>query len=227
MRLVVFAMLLGLGACESNVLVVPVEVVWMDWPAEVAAEDPFRTRLVVWQPCALIRGFVPSPTADESAVTFAPYFVADKEPSACIAAMGVASEMLVTWAIDTAGTAPGLPAAAVRTYEMRSASTVPSCPACSVLNSVPWVTFGQVTVRPTPSLPSSSRNAAGFVTAQRDAAGCLRIRPAGLPNPGAAIVVENPTDTTVQWSGFVQGYIYEPAALVCGESKAFHLVARY
>jgi hypothetical protein len=184
----------------------------------------------VYQPCALIRGFEPAPSADASAVTFAPYFVADKEPIGCIATMSVASEMLVTWAIDTAGTAPGLNAYGddvAATYEMRGVA--PACIACVALNTAPGVpilTFGQVTVLPSLAPRSASRNAAGFVLAQRDAAGCLRIRPSGLPNPAAAIVVENPADTTAQWFGFVRGYIYEPAAPVCGESKAFHLVSR-
>ncbi len=227
MRAVVFAALLGLAACESNALILPVSVQWMDWPAAVSAGDPFRTRLVVWQPCALNRAFEAAPSADASAVTFAPYFVADKEPIACPDGQGVASEMLVTWAIDTAGTAPGLSAYGDdvdRTYEMRGVA--PACAVCVQLNSLPWLTFGQVTVRPALAAPSSSRNAAGFVTAQRDSAGCTRIRPSGLPNASAALVVENPPDTLAQWGGFVRGYIYQPAAAVCGEAKVFHLVTR-
>jgi len=81
-------------------------------------------------------------------------------------------------------------------------------------------------VRPTLAPPSASRNAAGFVIAQRDSAGCTRIRPSGLSNPSAAVVVENPADTTAQWYGFVRGYIYQPAAAVCGAATVFHLVAR-
>ena len=227
MRPVAFAALLGLVACSENVRFLPVSVQWMDWPAVVSAGDPFRTRLVVYQPCALIRGFEPAPSADASAVTFAPYFVADKEPAACITNMSVASEMLVTWAIDTAGTAPGLSAVGddvAATYEMRAVA--PSCAACALLNSAPILIFGKVTASPGSAPPSASRNAAGFVLAQRDTLGCVRIRPSGLPNPAAAIVLENPADTTAQWFGFVRGYIYEPAAPVCGASKVFHLVGR-
>ena len=225
MRPIAFVTLLGLAACSENVRFVPVEVVWMDWPAEVATEDPFRTRLVVWQPCALIRGFDPSPTADASAVTFAPFFIVERDQIACILTAGVASELLVQWAIDTAGIAPGLPAADERIYEMRSAGG-PSCAVCANLNTVPWVSFGYVTVRPT--FPTSLvRNAAGIVTVQRDSAGCTRIRPAGLPALSGALVVENPPDTTVQWGGFVRGYIYEPAAPVCGESRVFHLTGTW
>src|SRR6266566_2765930 len=40
-------------------------------------------------------------------------------------------------------------------------------------------------------------------------------------------VIENPpADTAEYWFGFVRGYIYEPAAPVCGEAKVFHLVTR-
>jgi hypothetical protein len=224
MRLVAFAALLGLAACESNTRTLPVSVVWMDWPAEVGAGDPFRTRLIVYQPCALIRGFVPSPMADAAAVTFAPYFVADKGEINCVDGV-VASELLVTWAIDTAGMAPGLPAETARLYEMRGAGA-DACIACVTLNSAPWVTFGEVIVRPTLPSPSPVRNAGGAVMAQRDSIGCLRIRPAGLPKPGASIVVENPPDTTAWWYGSVRGYIHQPAAPVCGEAQVFHLVSR-
>jgi len=222
MRLAALALLLGVGACESP-RIMPVSVVWMDWPAEVAPDDPFRTRLVVGQPCALIRGFEASPTADASAVTFAPYFVADKGEINCVDGAGATSELLVTWTIDTAGMAPGLPAAGERTYEMRSAAGL-SCPACVALNTAPWVTFGEVTVRPTLPQPNASRNAAGYVIAQRDSTGCWRIRPSGLSSPDADIVMDDPRDTTIQVYGFVQGFIYEPAAPVCGATRVFHLV---
>jgi hypothetical protein len=227
MRSVGFAALLGLAACaEGNDLVLPTRVVWMDWPAEVAPGDPFRTRLVVGRPCASIRDFQPAPRADASAVTFTPYFVTDTQLVSCPAGEGIATDISVNVSLDTAGMAPGLLANLDRTYEMRGGTGVMSCPACALLNSLPWVTFGVVTVRPTLQSPSSLRNAAGVVLGQRDSAGCTRIRPSGLLNPAAAIVVENPADTTVQWYGFVRGYIYEPAAPVCGESPVFHLVSR-
>jgi hypothetical protein len=227
MRRLWFAPLLASLACSEGAgpdTTLPVSVVWMDWPAAVAAGDPFRTRLVVWQPCALIKDFRPAPTADESAVTFAPYFVADKKEIYCVAEQGVTSELLVAWSIDTAGTAPGLPADVERKYEMRGIAA--SCAACAGLNSLPWATFGEVTVRPTLPPTSPLRNAGGFVIGRRDSTGCLRIRPTGLLNPASAVVVENPPDTTTLLSGFVRGYLYEPAAPVCGESKVFHLVSR-
>lgn len=220
MRPVAFAALLVLAACE-NENVLQTTVVWMDWPAEVQANDAFRTRLVVWQPCAIIRGFVPSVTAVATTVTFAPYFLVDKDPIYCLDGQGYTSDFTVNVPLDTAGTAPGLPTE--RIYEMRTAT--PPCAVCAYLNSVPWLSFGYVTVRATPP-PTTVRNAAGTVIAQRDSAGCTRIRPSGL-GPNAEIVVENSADTTSQWIAFVRGYIYEPAAPVCGEAKVFHLTGQY
>ena len=222
MRPVAFAALLGLAACE-NENVMQTNVVWMDWPAEVQANDAFRTRLVVWQPCAIIRGFVPSVRAEATTVTFAPYFLVDKDPIYCLDGQGYTSDFTVNVPLDTAGTAPGLPTE--RLYEMRTAT--PPCAVCAYLNSVPWLSFGYVTVRPTPP-PTTVRNAAGTALAERDSVGCTRIRPSGLP-PSAAMVVDN-ADTTATpppWTAFVYGYIYQPAAPVCGEATVFHLMGHY
>ncbi len=224
MRAVLFVALLALAACESNLKTQATQIVWMEWPAEVQTFDPFRTRLVVSQPCALIRGFDPSPATDAVSVTFAPYFLVDKQPVYCLDGQGYTSDFTVNVPLDTAGTAPGLPLE--RVYEMRAA-TLPlvNCPACTFLNSAPWLVFGDVTVRPT-APATTVRNAAGTVIAQRDSAGCTRIRPSGL-GQNAEIVVENSADTTSQWVAFVRGYIYEPAAPVCGEAKVFHLTGQY
>jgi len=197
------------------------QIVWMEWPAEVQTFDPFRTRLVVSQPCALIRGFEPSPAADAVSVTFAPYFLVDNHPVYCLDGQRYTSDFTVNVPLDTAGTAPGLPFE--RVYEMRGGlPTIDPCAACAYLNSAPWVWFGYVTVRPT-APATTVRNAAGSVSAQRDSVGCTRIRPSGLMGPNAEIVLENPTDTTAQWFAFVRGYIYEPAAPVCGATTVFHL----
>ena len=223
MRLFTFAALLGLAACESNENVVPTNVVWMDWPAEVQVNEPFRTRLVVSQPCAIIRGFVPSATAQTTTVTFAPYFLVDKDPIYCASYGEVTSEFdfTVNIPLDTAGTAPGL---LERVYEMRAGA--PSCAVCLSLNAFPWQTFGYVTARAEPPPPTVVRNAAGTVFAERDSVGCTRIRPAGLLAPNAAIVVENPPDTIPPYA-FVRGYIYQPAAPVCGEPTVFHVTGQY
>ena len=72
MRPAVFAIsCLGLlAACgEPNATIDPVTVQWMDWPAEVNAGQPFRTRLVVWGVCALNPQFRAGASADQSVAT--------------------------------------------------------------------------------------------------------------------------------------------------------------
>src|SRR3989454_6364149 len=104
-----------LAACEPNAKIEPVTVQWMDWPAEVNARQPFRTRLVVWGVCALNPRFRPGASADQSAVSFAPSFQVEDDRILC--AGGTVDAFAVT-AVDTAGTAPGLAASSARTYEM-------------------------------------------------------------------------------------------------------------
>ena len=214
--------LVSLGACEPDSQISPVTVEWMDWPADVAAGTPFVVRLVVFQPCAAT-GFNPGPTADQSAVTFAPYFLELNPNVLCYRIMETALS-IAPGALDTVGTAPGLPATYSRTYEMRAAASV-YAPGAAALASLPVRTFGQVTVRPSaPDL--SRRNAAGMVFMEADTLGCVRIRPFGVYRPDAALVLENQTDTAGLSGAFVRGYIYAPAAPVCGETKVFHLMTQ-
>src|SRR5439155_1212148 len=88
-----------LAACESSGKVTPVTVQWMDWPAEVNAGQPFRTRLVVWGICAINPQFRPGASANQSAVTFAPYFTFEDDHIFCAAATGNA---FVVTALDPA-----------------------------------------------------------------------------------------------------------------------------
>jgi len=206
-----------LAACEPDGKINPVTVQWMDWPAEVNAGQPFRTRLVVWGVCALNPRFRAGASADQSAVTFAPYYLIEKDND--ILCAGGASELLVVTAIDTAGTAPGLAATFARTYEMRGSSWA------AVSAHLPVRTFGNVTVRPS-GADLTRRNAAGDVQKETDSLGCVRVRPSGLYNPQAALVLEDQADTAGLSFAFVRGYIYEAATPVCGETKVFHVVAR-
>src|SRR6266481_3240836 len=118
MRPAMFAAIaLGLlVACdEPSGKIDPVTVQWMEWPAEVNAGQPFRTRLVVWGVCALNPQFRAGASADRSAVTFAPYFLVDKAQVECLTERSLT--LLALIAIDTAGTAPGLAAPSAHTYE--------------------------------------------------------------------------------------------------------------
>ncbi len=211
-------------ACEPDTHVTPVMVQWMDWPADVAADTPFRTRLVVFGVCAVSPTFRPGATADVSAVTFAPYFLGEQGDILC--ANLRSTELFLITAIDTAGMAPGLSADFPRTYEMRATSSVYA--RSNLLDAAPVRTFGDVTVRPPSPVvdPPARRNAAGFVGLETDSLGCARIRPLALYTPGAAIVLENPVDTAALSGSFVRGYIHGVDPQVCGERTVFHLVTR-
>jgi hypothetical protein len=217
MRAAVFATLCLslLAACGLDSKIDPVTVQWMDWPAEVNAGQPFRTRLVVWNVCALDARFRAGVSADQSAVTFAPYFLVSNDKIECL---------LAVIAIDTAGTAPGLAAPSARTYEMR-ASTMDLAFGVASAQAIPVGTYGEVTVRPTGADPSQ-RNAAGYAIVDTDSLGCVRLRPAGLYNPDAALVLEDQADTTGLAHAFVRGYIHDVVTPVCGQTRVFHLVSR-
>jgi hypothetical protein len=190
----------------------------MDWPAEVNAGQAFRTRLIVSGICALNPHFNAGPTADQSAVTFAPYFVADDQPVYCAA---FDQTLVINVGIDTAGIAPGLMATFARTYEMRAAALTYALAA----QSLPVATFGDVVVRPS-GADTTRRDASGYVSFWRDSLGCLQLRPVGVYGPRAALVLENQSDTSSLRSGFVRGYIYSAPAPVCGGTRVFHLIAR-
>jgi len=209
-------------ACgEPNDMVSPVTVQWMDWPAEVNAGQPFRARLVVWGVCALNPHFGAGVSADQSAVTFEPYFLIGHDHIACLTER--TPTLLALIAIDTAGTAPGLSAPSARTYEMR-ASTMDVAYSAGA-QALPVGTYGDVTVRPSGADPSR-RNAGGYATLETDSLGCVRVRPTGLFSPGAALVLEDQADTTGLMSAFVRGYVHEVTTPVCGQTRVLHLVTR-
>jgi hypothetical protein len=199
------------------------DVLWMEWPAEVIAQQPFRTRLIVSFQCG-VEGFRPGASVDQSAVTFAPYFLEHKQ-ILCPLENRVLS--LDIWgAIDTAGTVPGLPANYPRTYEMRASASV-NAPVPGPADALPVRTFGDVTVHVSSVVLPDRRNAAGDAWAIRDSAGCLRLQPIGMFLPPSGLLpIENPADTTQYASHFVRGYIYDAAAAVCGQTRVFHLVSQ-
>jgi len=207
-------------ACDGpNGKVDPVSVQWMDWPAEVNAGQPFRTRLVVWGVCAINPRFRPGAHADQLAVTFAPYYLVDNDQIFCANLREVT--LLQVGAIDTSGTAPGLAASASRTYEMRAGAEVVFARAEESIPVRHFATSSCADRRR--SLTAQRRRhrvpARGFV-------GCLRLSPLGLYNPNSALVLEDQADTTGLNYAFVRGYIHEAAAPVCGQTRVFHLVSR-
>ena len=225
MRPAVFVVLClgGFATCKpDNARINPVTVQWMDWPAEVNAGEPFRTRLVVWGVCAVNPRFQAGASADLSAVTFSPYFSIDG--NADILCVGASAAPLLITAIDTAGTAPGLLATSSRAYEMRAA-TFTNILAVDPQGSFPVRTYGEVTVQPGGS-DSSRRNAGGTVSVERDSLGCVRVRPLGLYSQNAALVLEDQADTAGLSGAFVRGYIHDAVAPVCGETSVFHLESR-
>ncbi len=225
MRLTWFATLsLGvLAACESNQHINPVTVQWMDWPAEVTAGQPFRTRIVVYGVCAINPRFHAGVRVDPSAVTFEPFFVTGDDHIACAGELTAPAPALLAGAIDTAGMAPGLLAVNARTYEMRG-STYDGV-AEPLFAGLHARTFGDVIVR-TSGADQSRRNAAGWVNRQTDVAGCSRVTPAALYNPATALVLEDQADTAGLSYAFVRGYIHDVTTPICGETRVFHLTAR-
>lgn len=197
----------------------PVSVQWMDWPAEVNAGESFRTRLVVWGVCAINPQFRPGTHADQSAVTFEPYWVVGNDHIFCA---DLREATLLVVALDTAATAPGLAAPSSRTYEMRAGAEVVFATAAQ---SIPVRRFGDVTVRPT-GADHSQRNGGGTVYLQVDSLGCARLAPLGLYNPNSALVLEDQADTAGLSGAFVTGYTHAAAAPVCGETRVFHVVTR-
>jgi hypothetical protein len=207
-------------ACDGpNGKVDPVSVQWMDWPAEVNAGQPFRTRLVVWGVCAINPRFHPGTHADQSAVTFEPYYLVDNDQILCA---NLREVTLLVGAIDTAATAPGLAAPASRTYEMRAGAEVFVARAGE---NIPVRHFGDVLVRPTGADPSQ-RNGGGMVFLMVDSLGCVRVSPLGIYSPNSALILEDQADTSGLSGAFATGYIHDAAAPVCGETRVFHLVTK-
>ncbi len=220
--------LLGLVACDSSDKnFQPGLVQWMEWPAEVRVATPFDVRLLLQFPACHQWVYKPRVSADESAVTFEPYFLVDKGQPICLPTAGVqasASAFVPNFMLDTIGTAPGLAAASPRTFEIRATADV-AAPAQNPGVSSPVRTFGTVTVRPA-GPDTTRRNAGGIVVLQFDIEGCALIRPAGSFDPSPGLVLEDQADTVgLNWA-FVRGYIHNVAAPVCGQTRVFHLQSR-
>ncbi len=217
--------LLGVVACsEPDLDVQPSLVSWMEWPEEVPVATPFLVHLTTSTAGCGVRGTVHLPVSlSNSAVTFEPLFLVEGRENVICVARAMEAAVVGPGYKDTTAVVPGLPAQYPRSYEMRATASVYAPPGVQVATSVPVRTFGQVIVRQT--VPAGGRTNVGgeaFASTQLD--GCVRLRPLGrFDLPG--YVVENPPTAPSYWFGFVRGYVYEPAAPVCGASLVFHLVS--
>jgi hypothetical protein len=206
-----------LAACKPDALSTPTIVQWMEWPAEVTADSPFEVRMIMFRPC-FSEGFTPGASIDQSAITFAPVFHRVRND------MCLPTSSFVPASLDTAAPIAGLRTDVPRTFEIRATSDV-YVPSPLVSGSEPVRTFGQITVVLSGADPSR-RNAAGRAYLVRDTLDCPRVQPNGFLSPGTSYVLDDPADTTGLAWAFVRGYIYAPAAPVCGETEAFHIVSR-
>ena len=222
------AVLAALSACDSDLDMQPAIVQWMEWPAEIVAATPFTTRMVMPFPACHRWVFKPAISTDQSAVTFAPYFLVERGEPICLPAPAAPSMFPVPFlGLDTVVTAPGLATHSARTFEMR-ASTVVTVPTNPGAGDPPVRTFGEVTVRLSDA-DTSRHNAGGIVTMYVDEGACVRILPGGYPGyPGAptGLVLEDQADTTGLNLAFVRGYIHDALTPVCGQTKVFHLESR-
>src|SRR2546430_5074449 len=194
-----------LAACEPNAKIDPVTVQWMDWPAEVNAGQPFRTRLVVWGVCAINPQLRAGASADQSAVAFAPYFLVGNDHIECLTARTRA--LLAVIAIDTAGTAPGLAALSARSYEMRAPTLAFALSAGA--QNLAVSKFGGVVVRRS-GADASRRHAAGHVNIQRASLNYPGVRPIGLFTPHAALGLQHQADYAGFFAACVSGHIHHP-----------------
>lgn len=205
-----------LAACESDLTVSPSTVEWMEWPAEVQVATPFKVRMLVsWPGCA--QGvYKPGVTADQSAVTFAPYFLVKDKTPICLP-LDRDADILYS-DLDTVGTAPGLATDFPRTFEMRASSSVYG-PERLTAADLPVRTYGEVSVLfNNPDRPeNTTRNAGGFAN-KFVANGCVQLQPVGAL--GWSYVLEDQADTGFAY-GFVRGYVHDVVTPVCGQTRVF------
>ncbi|MGH7520260.1 MAG: hypothetical protein ACREMI_03175 [Gemmatimonadales bacterium] len=219
------ALLAAFTACGPDSAVYPAIVSWMEWPAEVPDATPFTVRLVVPRPGCYQGVFRPGVTADESAVTFAPFYIVKVHEPICQPFEERADIFYV--ALDTTSIVPALKTNVPRTFEMRASSVAfASQPGA---DGLPVRTYGDVTVR-LADPDTSRRNGAGFATKMIDDSGCARLLVTGTLGPsgtsGSLLVLEDQVDTTTVNGDFVRGYLVEAPAPICGETRVFHLVSR-
>src|SRR3970040_1416168 len=73
-----------LACSEPDTRIEPAQVNWMEWPAEVLAATSFTVRVAGYGgDCRPEAKLVITPTVDQSAVTFEPYFLVPRAPDPC------------------------------------------------------------------------------------------------------------------------------------------------
>jgi hypothetical protein len=212
---------------ESDI--VPAEVSWMEWPAEVMAAEPFTVRLVGYGggvSCREVLRFDPGTTTDISGVTFEPFFLVSRRQAVCPPFERRVAPALTVPIIapffDTRASVGGLTPQTPRSYEIRGAADV-SLRGTPGVEALPVRMFGEVVVR-SDSVDRSRTNAGGVVYAYRDSIGCVSIYTTVAQ--GEYVLENPPADTASFWTAFIRGYIYKAAAPVCGASVVFHMVSR-
>jgi len=219
----------AIAACssepESEIL--PAEVNWMEWPAEVLAAEPFTVRLVGYgASCREILQFDPGATTDNSAVTFEPFFLVSRHFAPCpldrrVPVSATLNPPIIAPFFDTRAAVAGLTPQTPRSYEIRGATDVSL--RGTAAPALPVRMFGEIVVR-SDSVDRSRTNAGGVVYAYRDSTGCVSLYAPVVPDQ---LILENPpADTATYWSAFIRGYIHKVAVPVCGASVVFHLVSR-
>ena len=216
------AALLAVGcATDPDTEAVPATVLWMEWPAEVLAAEPFTVRLTgVGVECREIVRFDTDPTVDDIAVTFEPFFLVTGPQQAC--PLGAVDPIPGSLSplppfFDTRAAAPPLTPTVPRSYEMRAA-TLPFATALGAPDRmVRW--FGDILVRSDVAQTDVTR-VGGRVYAYVDELNCLRVTAQGLFN---GYVVENPPVGERFWSGFVRGYLHSVSTPLCGEDRVLYL----
>lgn len=217
------AALAVVAACDrDDTRLVQTEVLWMDWPADVVATQPFRTHIVIRWGCGA-DGFKPGVSTDQSAVTFRPYYLSHNAAVCPLTDLPV--DLDVLGALDTAGIAPGLGADFTRAYDVRASASASVAVLGRASDAPPIRTFGTINVQASDIALTTRRNAAGRAWAVRDTTGCLRLQPNGVFPSQPRLPIENPDDTTQFLARFVRGYIYDAPTATCGETRVFHLVA--
>jgi hypothetical protein len=217
----------AVAACsEPESDIVPAEVSWMEWPAEVMAAEPFTVRLVGYgAACREVLRFDPGTTTDNSGVTFEPFFLVSHRQALCPPFDRRVTPALTVPIIapffDTRASVGGLTPQTPRSYEIRGAADVSLRGTPDA--ALPVRMFGEVVVR-SDSVDRSRTNAGGVVYAYRDSIGCVSIYTSVAQ--GEFILENPPADTASFWTAFVRGYIHKAAAPVCGESVVFHLLTR-